>query len=62
MRYQRKLFRPSADDTNEIDRLRKLVQDTAALLQRYPAPDTFLGRKTQEPFPKERKNQPNSGT
>lgn len=32
---------------------REVTARTVALLQSQPAPDTFAGRKTQEPFPQE---------
>jgi hypothetical protein len=37
----------------EIDRLRAFVAEAMELLKRCPQPDTFIGRKTQEPFPRE---------
>ena len=46
-------FRPSQYETDEIARLRKTVKEAASILKNHPQPDTFLGRKTQEPFPKE---------
>ncbi|WP_024507314.1 hypothetical protein [Bradyrhizobium sp. ARR65] len=41
-----------------IAQTRELVREAAHLL-REPIPDTFLGRKTQEPFPIENGNRDN---
>ncbi|WP_298106318.1 hypothetical protein [Bradyrhizobium sp.] len=49
----RGVYRPSSDEKDELVRLRKLIAETASILDRCPKPDTFLGRKTQEPFPRE---------
>ncbi|QOZ32833.1 hypothetical protein [Bradyrhizobium sp. CCBAU 53421] len=38
--------------TNESAFIREIVQRALELLK-LPVPDTFLGRKTQEPFPQE---------
>jgi hypothetical protein len=57
MLYQRGICRLSRSDIDEIDRLRELVRQARQLLKRFPKPDTFLGRKTQEPFPKEETSQ-----
>jgi hypothetical protein len=46
------ICRPSQNDINEMDLLRAFAQDAIELLKRFPEPDTFLGRKTQEAFPK----------
>jgi hypothetical protein len=54
MPSQRGIFRLSQRDITDIERLRELVRTTADILKRFPAPDTFIGRKTQEPFPMER--------
>jgi hypothetical protein len=35
-----------------VSRLRELIAESREML-REPLPDTFLGRKTQEPFPNE---------
>jgi hypothetical protein len=42
---------PSLSELGEIDRQRKIVAETANILKCSPQPDTFIGRKTQEPFP-----------
>ncbi len=52
MLYRRGICRLSQYEISEIDRLRELVRQSAELLKHLPKPDTFLGRKTQEPFPK----------
>jgi hypothetical protein len=43
----------SQHETDQLVRLQKINQETADILKRCPKPDTFLGRRTQEPFPKE---------
>lgn len=53
MLVRRGICRPSQEDTDELKRLREIVAETRAILMRFPVPDTFLGRKTQEPFPRE---------
>jgi hypothetical protein len=55
MRCRRGICRLSEDDIREIDRLREFVAEAIEILKRYPRPDTFIGRKTQEPFPQETK-------
>ena len=40
-------------EIREIDRLREFVAEAIEVLKRCPKPDTFIGRKTQEPFPQE---------
>jgi len=42
---------PSQQDALNLEILREFVRKAAEILKRCPAPDTFLGRKTQEPFP-----------
>ena len=53
MLLRRGFCRPSQTEINEIESLREFVRKAAEILKRLPKPDTFLGRKTQEPFPKE---------
>ena len=53
MLYRDGISRPSPHEINQMDRMRKTVQETADFLERCPKPDTFIGRKTQEPFPQE---------
>ncbi len=53
MLSQRGVCRPSPYEIDELARLRNLIDETIGILKRCPAPDTFLGRKTQEPFPRE---------
>ena len=51
MRNQR-VYRPLHSDADYTERVRELVKESRDVLKR-PNPDTFLGRKTQEPFPAE---------
>lgn len=51
MLIRRGICRPTQEEADELKRLREIVAETRAILMRFPAPDTFLGRKTQEPFP-----------
>jgi hypothetical protein len=51
MPFRPGIRRPSKHEISEIDRLRELAREAADILRQYPRPDTFLGRKTQEPFP-----------
>jgi CheY-like chemotaxis protein len=37
----------------QLDCLREEIEECVSTLKRCPRPDTFIGRKTQEPFPKE---------
>ena len=53
MLVRRGICRPSQEEADELKRLREIVAETRAILMRFPLPDTFLGRKTQEPFPRE---------
>jgi hypothetical protein len=48
------VYRASTTNQDLVAELRRLVQDARALLKQ-PPPDTFLGRKTFEPFPPEDK-------
>jgi hypothetical protein len=51
----RLLYRPS-NLASEVVRVRynlRLAKETAFKLLSEPSPDTFLGRKTQDPFPEE---------
>jgi hypothetical protein len=45
------VFRPSRD-AEVIDLLHEILEDARKVLE-LAMPDTFLGRKTHEPFPKE---------
>jgi len=51
MRFRRGICRISERDVNEINHLRAFVAEAIEVLKRCPEPDTFIGRKTQEPFP-----------
>ncbi|QOZ68901.1 hypothetical protein [Bradyrhizobium arachidis] len=42
----------SSEIAEQNARMRELLADAAEVLK-LPMPDTFLGRKTQEPFPME---------
>ena len=48
-----RIYRPSKAEVDHSTWLRQTV-DLAREILRAPKPDTFLGRKTQEPFPKEK--------
>ncbi len=34
-----------------VERVRTAIRDARRMLSDHPSPDTFAGRKTQEPFP-----------
>jgi len=53
MLLRRGICRPSKRDIDELERLREFARGAGEVLRRFPMPDTFIGRKTQEPFPKE---------
>ena len=40
-------------DRLAVQRANEVIREGIEVLQRCPRPDTFLGRKTQEPFPNE---------
>ena len=46
------VHRPLPIDHAQAEVMRELMREARELL-RQPPPDTFLGRKTHEPFPKE---------
>ncbi|WP_271599298.1 MULTISPECIES: hypothetical protein [unclassified Bradyrhizobium] len=46
------VFRPIPIDADQAEHMRQVAQKSRELLSE-PAPDTFLGRKAQEPFPDE---------
>jgi hypothetical protein len=49
-----RLFRPDREKDDEHHRsIRKAMARSLEILRRAVRPDTFLGRKTQEPFPAE---------
>jgi hypothetical protein len=53
MQNRRPIHRPERDQaTRQADESREATKRSFEILQQ-PTPDTFLGRKTQEPFPKE---------
>jgi hypothetical protein len=54
MRSRRGFYRLSQREISEVERQRKFAREASELLKRIPMPDTFFGRKTQEPFPKEK--------
>jgi len=48
-------FRPNQQaDTELIQSVRDVLAHSLELLRANPQPDTFLGRKTHEPFPKQK--------
>lgn len=47
-----KVFRPLPVDHDQAEYMRQVARKCRELLEQ-PPPDTFLGRKTQEPPPKE---------
>ncbi len=51
MRFRRGIGRISGRDVNEVNHLPAFVAEAIEVLKRCPEPDTFIGRKTQEPFP-----------
>jgi len=48
------VYRASSTNFDQATELRRLVQEAREVLKQ-PLPDTFLGRKTFEPFPQEPK-------
>jgi len=44
--------RPTRTDENQVEYIREVIKASCKVLQQ-PTPDTFLGRKTHEPFPQE---------
>jgi hypothetical protein len=46
------VFRPVQTDSDQMKQIRELTKAAREALKQ-PTPDTFLGRKTQEPFPRE---------
>ncbi|RXG91574.1 hypothetical protein [Bradyrhizobium zhanjiangense] len=42
------VYRPSAHDSKQIEQTREILRDSEELLN-LPKPDSFAGRKTQEP-------------
>ena len=53
-----RIYRPSkTEDENEMRHWRQVVKRGVEILRQSPVPDTFLGRKTQEPFPKDEESE-----
>jgi hypothetical protein len=49
-----RIFRPNQESDDKQSRsTRDVLAESLRILKRSPQPDNFLGRKTQEPFPKE---------
>jgi hypothetical protein len=50
---ERRVYRPSnlASETLRVRDQLRLAKETATKILHEPSADTFLGRKTQEPFP-----------
>jgi hypothetical protein len=42
-------------DAKQVDQMREVIAQSRKLLSNNPVPDTFVGRRTQEPFPNEEK-------
>ena len=55
MAHPSKYVDPSTETGNAaiVRRTREITRESTAILRQNPRPDTFLGRKTQEPFPEE---------
>jgi len=51
MLERRGICRPSQSEMEELERLQEFIKEAGEVLTRFPAPDTFLGRKTHEAFP-----------
>jgi hypothetical protein len=46
-----RVYRPTTTDADQTKQLREIAEESREILKQ-PPPDTFLGRKTQAPFPK----------
>ena len=47
-----RIFRPDQEtDAKQSASIRDLIANCIKMLRESPVPDTFLGRKTQRPFP-----------
>ncbi|MBV9462569.1 MAG: hypothetical protein JO141_34350 [Bradyrhizobium sp.] len=47
-----RIFRPNDEVDDEHNRaIREVLAESIRILRASPSADTFLGRKTQEPFP-----------
>ena len=46
------VFRPTPIDHEQAEKMREVVEKSRELLSQ-PPPDTFIGRRTREPFPSE---------
>lgn len=53
MLFRRGVRRPSQNEIKELQRLREFALKASEVLRQFHMPDTFLGRKTQEPFPRQ---------
>lgn len=50
--YRPRIYRPAkAEDEQKIRQLREVIARSYEILRQCEPPDTFLGRRTQEPFP-----------
>jgi hypothetical protein len=50
-----RIHRPyEAEHEAEVSRSRELARLSIEVLRQSPEPDTFLGRRTHDPFPKEK--------
>lgn len=55
-----RVYRPLPADHEQAEIIREAMRKARELLQ-PPPPDTFLGRKTMEPFPKEEEPDADAG-
>jgi hypothetical protein len=53
--YLPRIYRPSK---SEMRHWQEINRRAIEVLRQSPVADTFLGRKTQEPFPKEEESEP----
>ena len=56
--YQPRIYRPSkTEDESEMRHWQEINRRAIEVLRQSPVADTFLGRKTQEPFPKDEESE-----
>ena len=51
-----RIYRPTQTDAEHAKQIREIIQQFREVLKQ-PPPETFLGRKTHDPFPKEEADQ-----
>jgi len=49
------VFRPTQTDSDQVEQTRERIKEACEVLKQH-CPDSFAGRKTQEPFPQEDKD------